>query len=81
MDCARSTRQIPTSSRSAFKRFGTDAAQMTMAAGSVVKHLDVIEYIVSARQTHLVTGCDIEEHGVHFNKVDTCTLQSFNCPA
>lgn len=45
MDCSRSTRQIPTSSRSAFKRLGTDTAQMTVATSSVVKHLHVIEYI------------------------------------
>ena len=45
VDCPWSSRQTPTSSRGAFKRLGTDAAKMAMAAGSVVERLDVVENI------------------------------------
>ena len=45
LECSRSSRQTPTSSRGAFKRLGTDAAKMAVAAGSVVERLDVVEDI------------------------------------
>ena len=45
LDCPWSARQNLTSRRRAFNRLGTDAAKMTVATGSVVKNLDVIEYI------------------------------------
>lgn len=48
LECSRSSRQTPASSRGAFKRLGTDAAKMAVAAGSVVERLDVVEDI-SAR--------------------------------
>lgn len=48
MECSRSSRQTPASSRGAFKRLGTDAAKMAVAAGSVVEPLSVVEDI-SAR--------------------------------
>lgn len=45
VDCSRSGRQTPASSRGAFERLGADAAQMAVAAGSVVERLDVVEDI------------------------------------
>lgn len=43
MDCPRFGRHFPASRRGGFERLGTDAANMTMAAGSVVEDLDIIE--------------------------------------
>lgn len=45
VDCSRSGRQTPASSRGAFRRLGADAAQMAVAAGSVVERLDAIKDI------------------------------------
>ena len=39
------SRQTPASRRGPLKGLGTDAAQVTVAAGSIVKSFDVIEYI------------------------------------
>lgn len=49
VDFPRRTRQTEVSRRRLFKGVGTDAAQMAMAADSVVEDLDVIEDI-GARQ-------------------------------
>lgn len=43
MDCCRFGRQIRVPRRGAFERLGTDAAQMAVTTGPVVKHLNVIE--------------------------------------
>lgn len=48
MECSRSSRKPPASSRGAFKRLWTDAAKMAVAAGSVVERLNIVEDI-SAR--------------------------------
>ena len=45
VDCPGCSRQTPASRRGPLKGLGTDAAQVTMAAGSIVKSFDVIEYI------------------------------------
>ncbi len=45
VDCPGCSRQTPTSRRGPLKDLGTDAAQVTVAAGSIVKNFDVIEYI------------------------------------
>nr|WP_230370674.1 DUF5906 domain-containing protein [Paludibacterium denitrificans] len=45
MDCPGCSRQTPASRRGPLKGLGTDAAQVTVAAGSIVKSFDVIEYI------------------------------------
>ena len=47
MECSRSSRKTPASSRGAFKRLGADAAKMSVAAGSVVERFDVVEDIAA----------------------------------
>ena len=47
MDCPRIGRQFPASRGGAFKRLGTDAAKMRMAAGSVVEDLDIVKNVGS----------------------------------
>lgn len=49
LDGPRFRGQSRASSRSAFERLGTDAAEMAVAAGSVVERLDIVEDI-GARQ-------------------------------
>ena len=43
VDCPRFSRQFPASRRGGFERLGTDAADMAVAAGSVVEDLDIFE--------------------------------------
>ncbi len=43
MDCPEHTRHPRPSRRGLFKGLGTQAAKMTMATGSIVKDLDVVE--------------------------------------
>jgi len=43
LDCPRFGRHFSASRRGGFERLGTDAANMAMAAGSVVEDLDILE--------------------------------------
>ena len=54
LDCTRLGRQFPASRRGAFKRLGTDAAEMAVATGSVVEHLDIVEDIGSGEIARFV---------------------------
>ncbi len=45
LDCPGVSRQIPASRRGPFEGLGTDAAQVTMAAGAVVKSFNVVEHV------------------------------------
>lgn len=45
VDCPGVSRQIPASRRGPFEGLGTDAAQVTMAAGAVVKSFNVVEHV------------------------------------
>ena len=43
VDCPRFGRHFPASRRGGFERLGIDAANMAVAAGSVVEDLDIVE--------------------------------------
>ena len=47
LDCSRFGRHFPASRRGGFERLGTDAANMAVAAGSVVEDLDIVENVGS----------------------------------
>ena len=54
MDCPRIGKQNPASRCGAFERLWTEATQMTVAAGSVVEHLELIEDIGSSEISRFV---------------------------
>lgn len=45
VDCPGVSRQIAASRRGPFEGLGTDATQVTMAAGAVVKSFNVVEHV------------------------------------
>ena len=54
MDCSWFGRQYPASRRGAFERLGTDAAEMTVAAGSVVERFDIVEDVGSSELSRFI---------------------------
>ena len=67
LDCPRSSRQTPTSNQSALNRFGTGAAQMAVAASSIVKNLDVVKDI-SPSEVTLHSGSMAKDRVGFFSK-------------